>query len=62
MCAGCMAVAVASLMGPPPTVEVPTFIAAPTQEIESEVIVSVPTVAQEEIVITFSNPLVQQAI
>ena len=62
MCAGCMAVAMASMMGPAPTVEVPTFIAAPTQVVESEVIVSVPTVAREEIVIASSNPLDQQAV
>ena len=62
MCAGCMAVAMASMMGPAPTVEVPTFIAAPTQVVESEVIVSVPTVAKEEIVITSSSPFDLQAV
>lgn len=62
MCAGCMAVAMASMMGPAPTVEVPTFIAAPTQVVESEVIVSVPTVAKEEIFITSSSPFDQQAV
>ena len=54
--------AMASMMGPSPTVEVPTFIAAPTQVVESEVIVSVPTVAKEEIVITSSSPFDQQAV
>jgi hypothetical protein len=56
MCAGCMAVAMASMMGPAPTVEVPTFIAAPTQIVESEVVVTVPTLATEEIVRVSSSP------
>ena len=56
MCVGCMAVAMASMMGPAPTVEVPTFIAAPTQIVESEVVVTVPTLATEEIVRVSSSP------
>ena len=56
MCVGCMAVAMASMMGPAPTVEVPTFIAAPTQIVESEVVVTVPTLATEEIVRDSSSP------
>jgi len=51
-----MAVAMASMMGPAPTVEVPTFIAAPTQIVESEVVVTVPTLATEEIVRDSSGP------
>ncbi|MFM8844168.1 MAG: hypothetical protein ACKOFJ_08135 [Actinomycetota bacterium] len=50
MCVGCLAVAMASMTGPAPTVEVPTFIAAPTQIIENEVVVAVPTLATAEIV------------
>jgi hypothetical protein len=51
-----MAVAMASMMGPAPTVEVPTFIAAPTQIIESEVVVAVPTLATAEIVRDSASP------
>jgi hypothetical protein len=51
-----MAVAMASMMGPAPTVEVPTFIASPTQIVESEVVVTVPTLATEEIVRVSSSP------
>lgn len=56
MCVGCMAVAMSSMMGPAPTVEIPTFIAAPTQVVESEVVVAVPTLATAEIVRDSASP------
>jgi hypothetical protein len=51
-----MAVALSSMMGPAPTVEIPTFIAAPTQVVESEVVVAVPTLATAEIVRDSASP------
>ncbi len=62
MCVGCMAVAMASMMGPAPTIEVPEMIIAPAPVVASEVVTQVPKVAKAEIVITSPGPFVLQAI
>lgn len=62
MCAGCMAVAMASLLGPAPTLEVPEMIVAPTPVVASEVVTQTQKVAKAEIVLSSSGPFDLQAI
>ena len=62
MCVGCMAVAMASMMGPAPTIEVPELIIAPAPVAVSEVVTQVPKVAKSEIVISSPGPFDLQAV
>jgi hypothetical protein len=57
-----MAVAMASMMGPSPTIEVPEMIIAPAPVVASEVVTQIPEVAKAEIVITSPGPFDLQAI
>jgi len=57
-----MAVAMASMMGPAPTIEVPVLIIAPAPVVVSEVVTQVPKVAEAAIVISSSGPFDLQAV